>query len=180
MLRKNAIDISGKKYGDLTALYPVKSGVIRGVQWLCRCVCGKDAVVFGGHLRSGKRVSCGCRSERYIHETGINRVFSRYKRTAYLRKKQFNLTREDFSGLVLNKCFYCGIEPSQVLKRFKTNKIQLLYNGIDRIDSSKGYIINNCVSCCRYCNQSKSDLSLNHWMDHIKRIVKWQDLTDSI
>jgi hypothetical protein len=60
-LRKDAIDISGKKYGDLTVIKPIRNGKYRGVKWLCKCVCGNEAIAFGGHLRAGKRVSCGCR-----------------------------------------------------------------------------------------------------------------------
>lgn len=32
---------------------------------------------------------------------------------------------------------------------------EILYNGIDRIDNSKGYNLDNCVTCCTQCNTAK-------------------------
>lgn len=55
-------DISGQKFGKLTALYPVKTrepsnGVCR---WFCSCDCGNFHIVNGNHLRTGRTKSCGC------------------------------------------------------------------------------------------------------------------------
>lgn len=51
-----------------------------------------------------------------------------------------NMTNDVCINLVSSKCFYCGF----------LNKDNL--NGIDRLDSSSNYTIDNCVSCCRNCN----------------------------
>lgn len=32
-------------------------------------------------------------------------------------------------------------------------------NGVDRVDSSRGYDKENIVPCCKICNRSKSDMS---------------------
>ena len=43
------------KYGKLTALeYMGKS------MWKCKCDCGNEKIVYGGHLESGHTKSCGC------------------------------------------------------------------------------------------------------------------------
>jgi hypothetical protein len=173
-LRKDAIDISGKKFGELTAMRPVPKNKGRGVKWLCKCECGNETIANGGHLRAGKRVSCGCRSQARIFETGINRIYANYKRKAKLRGLSFTISREEFGNLVVKNCHYCNREPSNVLKRLKTKKLQIEYNGIDRFDPSIGYEPGNLVSCCYYCNHAKLDLTYEQFRTHIARIIKWQ------
>lgn len=48
-------DRTNIKYGKLTALeYLGKS------MWKCKCDCGNEKIVYGGHLESGHTKSCGC------------------------------------------------------------------------------------------------------------------------
>ena len=48
-------DRTNIKYGKLTAIeYLGKS------KWKCRCDCGNEKIVYGGHLESGHTKSCGC------------------------------------------------------------------------------------------------------------------------
>jgi hypothetical protein len=58
-----ALDISGLRFGRLTALH---IDPLRGTNrhWVCACECGNRATVQISRLRSGKTKSCGClRSE---------------------------------------------------------------------------------------------------------------------
>ena len=55
------IDLSGQTLGCWTVLYRMPGG--RGARWFCRCLCGTEKSVEGGHLRSGKTKSCGCISQ---------------------------------------------------------------------------------------------------------------------
>lgn len=48
-------DRTNIKYGKLTAIeYLGKS------MWKCKCDCGNEKIVYGGHLESGHTKSCGC------------------------------------------------------------------------------------------------------------------------
>ena len=48
-------DRTNIKYGKLTAIeYLGKS------RWRCKCDCGNEKIVYGGHLESGHTKSCGC------------------------------------------------------------------------------------------------------------------------
>ena len=49
------IDISGQRFGLLTAISHVK-----GIRWQCSCDCGNTAVVASLDLRNGHTQSCGC------------------------------------------------------------------------------------------------------------------------
>lgn len=171
--RIDSIDLTGKKFGKLTVIQVSKRSGKRGLSWKCLCDCGNKCEAYGGHLRSGERKSCGCLAESRIETTGVNRLMSYYKRKSSLKGREFALTFDQFKRLVQGICSYCGSAPMQKLKRLTSDKPQIYYNGIDRINSKEGYVLENCVTACRICNQSKSDLSLEQFKDHIKRISKW-------
>lgn len=59
-LYKNAIDMTGQKYGRLTVLGPVGRNKQSYILWLCRCDCGNMSTLKGGDLRFGNTRSCGC------------------------------------------------------------------------------------------------------------------------
>jgi hypothetical protein len=44
------------------------------------------------------------------------------------------------------------------------------YNGIDKIDSGKGYTVNNVVSCCKKCNFAKSNMSQGEFIKWIRKV----------
>ena len=53
-------DLTGQKFGKLTALYPTNKYKNSHVLWHCRCDCGKELDVLGASLISGNTKSCGC------------------------------------------------------------------------------------------------------------------------
>ena len=74
-------------------------------------------------------------------------------------------------------CHYCGIEPNSTwfgTKRTIVNTDGFKYNGIDRKDNTIGYTTENCVSCCKICNNSKNTLAEDEWLIWVKRIYEFQ------
>ena len=135
--RVDTVDETGKRHGMLTVVKITESKAkrrapIRGAFWECICDCGNTCIRSGGHLRAGRNQSCGCLKERTIENTGINNLMFSYRRHAHERGKWFNLSKESFYKLIKGNCHYCGKEPSNILKRSKTDKIQIIYNAIDR------------------------------------------------
>ena len=57
--RRTNIDITGQKFGRLTAEKIVGKGKA-GLIWQCSCECGNTSKVRGTHLRNGNTKSCGC------------------------------------------------------------------------------------------------------------------------
>ncbi len=53
------IDLTGKKFGKLTAIERINK---KGKEWVwkCKCDCGNECEVIGASLRSGRTKSCGC------------------------------------------------------------------------------------------------------------------------
>lgn len=57
-LQKERYNIIGHRFGKLTVIRRETSGT--HAKFLCRCDCGREVVVRGDSLRSGKTISCGC------------------------------------------------------------------------------------------------------------------------
>ena len=58
--KENAIDITGQKFGMLTAIKPTKRRVNRNVYWKVKCDCGNYSSVSATSLMSNNIKSCGC------------------------------------------------------------------------------------------------------------------------
>lgn len=59
------IDLTGRRFGRLLVLqregsYVCEGGIHSTPTWRCRCDCGRETVVLGLALRSGRTRSCGC------------------------------------------------------------------------------------------------------------------------
>lgn len=51
-------NLCGKNFGELTVIKFVPTNNRRSY-WLCLCSCGKETMVYSGHLKSGHTLSCG-------------------------------------------------------------------------------------------------------------------------
>ncbi len=173
-------DLCGKKYGRLIVTSDFKrrrvgkdSHIV--VDWLCRCECGNEKWIQAGHLRrkSGKTVSCGCfqlESRKIKRGLAAKRaLYSNYKNMARRRKLKFKLDFDQFIELANCNCFYCGNRPNQIFKNVYGNG-DFIYNGIDRRDNNKGYLIENCVASCKRCNAAKSDMTFDEFIKLVNRI----------
>lgn len=74
---------------------------------------------------------------------------------------------------MLSNCYYCGTAPSGRVT-YKARNSSIMTNGIDRIDPTKDYSIENVVSCCWICNRAKCDLTKTNFLEWVKRIYNYQ------
>ena len=102
------------------------------------------------------------------HERMMKRLYSRMKAKAKHRSKKWDIEIGDFEPLVMDRCGYCGSPPSNQLKY---NGLKLAYNGLDRLDSSKGYSVANVVPCCSFCNSVKGSMKWETWASWINDVV---------
>jgi len=154
-----------------------------GTLWKCLCNCGKEFITRGNSIRNGHTISCGCitpkiNSKRLslpVGEANVRQLFCAYRKGAEARKLDFKLTLDEFRTFLFNKCFYCGTPPSclKIVKNIQQNN-SIMYNGIDRVDNNLGYIIGNCVTCCKICNFAKKDLTYSDFMDWIAKLINYQ------
>ena len=110
--------------------------------------------------------------ERCLHIHGTKRydnawtvktpgTYSGYKNDANRRGYTFEMTREQYDTFLETPCIYCKREITD------TNK-----SGIDRRDSTKGYIEGNMDPCCTECNYMKGTMSVDAFRDMVSRIAK--------
>lgn len=168
------INEMGNRYGKLTVIAPVKSKR-KGACWLCQCDCGEKRAIPGCRLRKGGARSCGHSKYRGVlkGEAAFNTLFSEYRYTAKKYNRTWNIPRELFKTLTSKSCFYCGNPPSQkrLVHKKRYNGIYL-FNGLDRVDNSKGYTPENVVPCCIICNRAKNNMPQVDFFDWIQRISK--------
>jgi len=170
------INLKGQRFGLLVVDSPIGPLDNKyGRWWNCACDCGESTFSNASDLRSGHKKSCGCNQGALPRgEAAFNYHFSSYKRCAATRGYEFKLSKSLFRSLVTKPCYYCGMENS--LKVYKKGlKGHFVGNGVDRVDSSKGYLPDNVVPCCKICNYMKRSLGLEEFLSHINRIANYFD-----
>ena len=184
----------GEKYGQYTVVKREQIVTPAGTsEWRWECI-GDDGKTY--HMRSRAlymKLSAEENSEKakeinqivenlekeHKNQMGLRRLlYQQYISNAIKRCIPFNLTFDQFNDLISQDCHYCGSEPeikTSLLKRADMNQPPLKANGIDRIDSSKFYDLDNCVPCCSKCNMMKNNSELSDFLDHITKIYKHQE-----
>ena len=100
------------------------------------------------------------RAKRKVERLTPRGVFNQYKYRSKGLNRPFTLTLEEFSSFWQKPCHYCG------------DKLETI--GLDRIDSSQGYFLDNVVPCCCACNRMKLDMTTSEFISRcIKIVAKW-------
>jgi len=168
-------DLVGKRFGRLVVIRRVDNDKHYNTMWLCKCDCGEEKIIAADSLSRGLTKSCGClNKENNSHPlkpglANMRNVINSYKHNAKTRGLNWELTEEEFEELAQQNCHYCGAKPNNVLNRKDCNGAYT-YNGIDRIDNSKGYTVDNVVPCCKRCNNAKRNYTLKEFKDWIREI----------
>lgn len=155
----------------------------------CKALLGEECFSFWYTKQDGQRVrnkSCKpCLSNRakqsYNHDKHgvITRAdayrrnnpekyqFSALKSRAKKNGLEVGLTFETFRSIKADgRCFYCG------------GGLPVYGWGIDRVDSEKGYTLQNCVACCHNCNIMKNKSAQQDFLNKIVTIYKYLKLGD--
>ena len=84
--------------------------------------------------------------------------YAHYKEGADARGLSFELTSPEFWSFWQKPCTYCGSDIETI--------------GLDRINPSEGYTINNVTPCCSRCNEMKMADDTTTWVSHMKKILQ--------
>lgn len=163
----------GKRFGKLLVIEQ-DGKIFTNTAWKCLCDCGNYKTVKRQYLTQGKTKSCGCNAHPVSGSgnAACNKLYGDYKIGAKARNLEFNITIEQFAELTKKDCVICKIKPSRINKYFK---IPYPYNGLDRIDNKKGYLIDNVQPMCYQCNKAKGNWLDSEFKDWLKRIKENYD-----
>lgn len=146
-----------------------QTAAARGLVAVC-CGCGYETSfsTLARFLNNVRRCrECGYYTEE---EAALRKHQSTYMHGAKKRLLDWGISFEEFSSIVKNVCYYCGEQPKQRLAGKVWN-----FAGIDRIDNSLGYRIDNLRPCCRTCNVAKNNLSEEEWKTKISQWMSYLD-----
>lgn len=165
-----AIDLTGKVFGNLTCVNKKGKNKKGSIIWGLKCACGEECSAVSSDLMRGRTNFCTKCSKEKSKKSPFKSLYGSYKRGASKRGLNFDLLIEYFISLLTSNCYYCDYPPKQNFKK-DGSLFGCLYNGIDRVDNSKGYTKENSVPCCKFCNFSKSkgtEEEFKEWLLHIK------------
>ena len=147
-------DMTGQRFGKLTAICRDEGRHGKQAAWLCRCDCGNIKSVRGDKLRSGITQSCGCAASTTViigevkHGLSHSRLYHVWtgmkKRCHQEKSKQY----VNYGGRGITVCD----EWRNSLEAFRDWALANGYDEnapfgvctIDRIDNDKGYSPDNC------------------------------------
>ena len=167
--RENS-ELVGKKFG----LWDVLS--VAGKYSSVRCACGVVKQVTSNSLRMKASEGCiRCTTTRLpFGEGAFRQIINTYRNNCNKFGRVWELTLDQARDLMTKPCVYCGKRPEEdpiACKQEATKgRGAFLYNGIDRQDNSKGYTLENCVTCCTVCNRAKHAMSLDMFITWITRL----------
>lgn len=87
----------------------------------------------------------------------LSKMLSSYRNSDIRKGLEFNMTRDDLFKIVKEPCTYCGAIENI---------------GADRIDNSKGHIVDNVIPCCYVCNVVRSNLFSVEEMKILGKTIK--------
>tara|TARA_R110002020_G_scaffold133392_11_gene297661 strand:- start:5484 stop:6074 length:591 start_codon:yes stop_codon:yes gene_type:complete len=191
-LTKRAKDRTGLTYGELTVVKLAGRNKHSQLLWECECSCGNITIVPAGTL-GNRTKSCGClRKNTNKNSTAINHQrgsaspywkghgeISGYKwrkiaDSAKRRNLTFDITIEEVWELFLKQEKTCVL--SDLPLYFGESGRDLGTASLDRIDSNKGYALNNVQWVHKEVNQLKMDLTEKRLFELCEAIVKKNNL----
>jgi hypothetical protein len=145
-----------------------------GSKLLCKCTCGNKTTITKWQF--GKVKSCGCLVKEIQRkrlslpkgEGAKNRAITKLKKKGV----EWQLTREEVLGLIEQNCYYCGSPPNRVSRGHKGLNGIFVYNGLDRLDLTEGFILGNVVPCCEVCGRAKGDMSKEEFLSWASQLLR--------
>lgn len=179
------LDLRGMRFGRLIATELVGKDKQGKLMWLCVCDCGNESIVRRAGLRNGGTTSCGCvqresllicisRQKKKLRkpdgEAAKRGILTSYKSMARKRKLTWNISDELATQLFSSSCHYCGVSPSGVAVVHENSGV-FRYNGIDRVDNTGGYEVDNVLPACKHCNWAKKDRTYEEFIEWAARVA---------
>ncbi len=142
-------DISGQRFGRLTAIKYAGKSKGKQTLWECKCDCGKTVIVHQQNLNNGHTTSCGCYNidciieREQTHGETKTRLYNIWHDMIYRCYGQKHDSYKDYGAKGVTVC-------DEWKNSFETFRDWAYQNGysenltIDRIDNTGNYCPENC------------------------------------
>ena len=169
----NGVDLTNKRFGQLTALHRIDKKVQRYIIWKCKCDCGNEKEYPTGGLLNGSIKSCGCLHHRIASKnplwTGCGDISGKFwgtiSQSARKRGIKLLISIQDAWKLFEQQKGYCAL--SGVPISFSDSTASL-----DRIDSMQDYTIANIQWVHKHVNKMKMEFPQEYFIDMCSKIVE--------
>lgn len=178
------VDITGKRFGSLTALKRAESKRMYGAtktRWLCRCDCGSEIIAITGALTSGQKKSCGCMTSKLIikaHEKHGKCYSKIYKVWGAIKFRCENPNCKEYKNYGGRGITVCP-EWKENFQSFYDWAMENGYKDgleIDRINNEGNYEPNNCEWTTRKEQQRNKRTNLIvEYNGEKKTLVEWSE-----
>ena len=187
-------DLTGQKFGKLTAIKPVGKSKHGNYCWLCKCDCGNEKVIASASLLNGGTKSCGCllisarienikKANGFYHGHNKKRLHRIYRCMIYRctnpKSKDFNY----YGGRGITVCeewksSYESFEKWAFSHGYDENAKQGECT-LDRIDVNGNYEPSNCrwVTMIEQSNNKSCNITIT--LDNETLTLKqWSEILD--
>ena len=175
-----ALDLTGKRKDHLLWLEKVSVDRSGNALWRVQCDCGKEMTQPASKFKrlTGCR-SCSVKDKPKPSGTashvfkGHGKIGSKYwsgvKRHARDRRLKFEISIEQGWDLFNKQGGRCAFTGEQLT--FKISKGEIQTASLDRIDSTRGYTLDNVQWVHKTVNMMKRNLGNDEFLDWIKKIA---------
>lgn len=158
--------MTGQRFGRLVVikhLGKLTSGGSGLHYWLCKCDCGNETSVYGGHLRLGRIVSCGCycRERTTTHASCKHQLYRVWRGMIHRCHNEQSPEYANYGGRGVVVCQGWRSSPHSFFAQMGPKPTK--DHSIDRINNNGNYSCGLCEECrnngwplnCRWATQSE-------------------------
>ena len=175
-----SLNLKNKKFGNLLIVKRIGSKNGHAL-WLCKCDCGNFKRLITGELRTKRGTkSCGCSKKRIYSENknwkGFGEISGKYfnriikECSRGKRKISFKITIKQIWNLFLIQKRKCALTGKEIYFGIRSNDERTA--SLDRIDSKKGYTVDNVQWVHKDVNNMKQDYDQKYFIEICKLISR--------
>ena len=113
--------------------------------WNCKCECGREKMLNASAIKANLTTSCGCNKQKSRKGVGLvsGAFWRKLERSALSRDMEFTITIQEVWDIFLKQSKKCALSGVDLVMYTNNDRCRMQTASPDRIDSSKGYTVDN-------------------------------------